>query len=29
VLDRVASFGPLQPYLDDPEIEDMLVNEPG
>jgi pilus assembly protein CpaF len=28
VLDRVAGFGPLQRYLDDPEIEEIWVNEP-
>ncbi|HEY4603031.1 MAG TPA: hypothetical protein VIH08_01690, partial [Blastococcus sp.] len=26
VLDRVAGFGPLQRYLDDPEIEEVWVN---
>src|SRR5881409_72074 len=26
VLDRVAGFGPLQRYLDDPEIEEIWVN---
>ena len=29
VLDRVAGFGPLQRYLDDPDIEEIWVNEPG
>jgi pilus assembly protein CpaF len=29
VLDRVAGFGPLQRYLDDPEVEEIWVNEPG
>src|SRR4051794_11012521 len=29
VLDRVAGFGPLQHYLDDPEVEEIWVNEPG
>ena len=29
VLDRVAGFGPLQRYLDDPQIEEIWVNEPG
>jgi Flp pilus assembly CpaF family ATPase len=29
VLERVAGFGPLQRYLDDPEIEEIWVNEPG
>src|SRR3712207_64746 len=28
VLDRVAGFGPLQRYLDDPEIEEIWINEP-
>ena len=28
VLDRVAGFGPLQRYLDDPEIEEIWVNQP-
>jgi Flp pilus assembly CpaF family ATPase len=27
VLDRVAGFGPLQRYLDDPDIEEIWVNE--
>ena len=27
VLDRVAGFGPLQRYLDDPEVEEIWVNE--
>jgi pilus assembly protein CpaF len=26
VLDRVAGFGPLQRYLDGPEIEEIWVN---
>ncbi|MGY1762282.1 hypothetical protein ACI79G_15195 [Geodermatophilus sp. SYSU D00779] len=26
VLDRVAGFGPLQRWLDDPEVEDIWVN---
>ncbi len=25
---RLAGFGPLQPYLDDPEVEEIWVNEP-
>ncbi|HET6561042.1 MAG TPA: ATPase, T2SS/T4P/T4SS family [Marmoricola sp.] len=25
---NVAGFGPLQPYLDDPEVEEIWVNEP-
>jgi pilus assembly protein CpaF len=29
VLDAVAGFGPLQPYLDDPTVEEIWVNEPG
>ncbi len=28
VLDSVAGFGPLQRYLDDPEIEEVWINEP-
>ena len=28
VLDEVAGFGPLQPYLDDPSVEEIWVNEP-
>lgn len=29
VLDRVAGFGPLQPLLDDPEVEEVWINTPG
>jgi pilus assembly protein CpaF len=29
VLDAVAGFGPLQPFLDDPAIEEIWINEPG
>jgi pilus assembly protein CpaF len=29
VYDAVAGFGPLQRYLDDPEVEELWVNEPG
>jgi pilus assembly protein CpaF len=29
VLDEVSGFGPLQPYLDDPSIEEIWINEPG
>ena len=29
VYDAVAGFGPLQQYLDDPEIEEVWINEPG
>jgi len=28
VMDAVAGFGPLQPYLDDPQVEEIWVNEP-
>jgi len=29
VLDSVAGFGPLQRWLDDPEVEEIWINEPG
>jgi pilus assembly protein CpaF len=29
VLDHVAGFGPLQPLLDDPEVEEIWINGPG
>jgi pilus assembly protein CpaF len=29
VLDDVVGFGPLQPFLDDPSIEEIWINEPG
>jgi pilus assembly protein CpaF len=29
VLDEVAGFGALQQYLDDPDVEEVWVNEPG
>ncbi len=29
VLDDVAGFGPLQPFLDDPDVEEVWINEPG
>ncbi len=29
VLDAVAGFGPLQPLLDDPLVEEIWINEPG
>jgi pilus assembly protein CpaF len=29
VLDEVAGFGPLQAYLDDPDVEELWINEPG
>ena len=25
---RLSGFGPLQPYLDDPEVEEVWVNSP-
>lgn len=28
VADAVAGFGPLQPYLDDPSVEEIWINEP-
>lgn len=28
ILDAVAGYGPLQQYLDDPEIEEIWINEP-
>jgi pilus assembly protein CpaF len=28
VTDAVAGFGPLQPYLDDPDVEEIWINEP-
>ena len=28
MLDAVAGFGPLQPYLDDPTVEEIWINEP-
>ncbi|AKU16256.1 CpaF family protein [Luteipulveratus mongoliensis] len=28
VLDAVVGYGPLQPYLDDPTIEEIWINEP-
>ena len=28
VLDAVAGFGPLQRYLDDPEVEEVWINAP-
>jgi pilus assembly protein CpaF len=27
--DAVCGFGPLQPYLDDPTVEEIWINEPG
>ncbi|AKT51448.1 CpaF family protein [Arsenicicoccus sp. oral taxon 190] len=29
ILDEVAGFGPLQPYFDDPRVEELWINEPG
>ena len=26
---RVSGFGPLQPFLDDPEVEEVWINSPG
>ena len=28
LLDSVSGFGPLQPYLDDPSVEEIWINEP-
>jgi pilus assembly protein CpaF len=28
LLDAVAGYGPLQPYLDDPSVEEIWINEP-
>jgi pilus assembly protein CpaF len=29
ILDRVAGLGPLQPLIDDPEVEEIWINGPG
>lgn len=29
LLDRVAGLGPLQPYMDDPNVEEIWINGPG
>lgn len=29
LIDRIAGYGPLQPLLDDPEVEEIWVNGPG
>jgi pilus assembly protein CpaF len=29
VVDRVAGLGPLQPFIDDPEVEEIWINGPG
>lgn len=28
LLDSVSGYGPLQPYLDDPHVEEIWINEP-
>ncbi len=28
VFDAVAGFGPLQQYFDDPEVEEIWINQP-
>src|SRR5690606_38406902 len=28
VVDAVAGFGPLQPYFEDPTVEELWINEP-
>jgi pilus assembly protein CpaF len=28
VIDSVAGYGPLQPYFDDPDVEEIWINEP-
>lgn len=28
VLDAISGFGPLQPFLDDPEVEEIWINDP-
>ncbi len=28
LVDAVAGFGPIQPYLDDPEVEELWINAP-
>ena len=28
LLARVSGFGPLQPFLDDPEVEEVWINSP-
>ncbi|MBW3086935.1 hypothetical protein KEM60_03164 [Austwickia sp. TVS 96-490-7B] len=28
IMDKVAGFGPLQPYLDDPAVEEIWINGP-
>jgi len=29
VADRVIGMGPLQPFFDDPDVEEIWINEPG
>ncbi len=29
LVESVSGFGPLQPYLDDPTVEELWINEPG
>jgi pilus assembly protein CpaF len=29
VADRIVGFGPLQPYFEDPTVEEIWINEPG
>jgi pilus assembly protein CpaF len=29
LVESVSGFGPLQPYLDDPTVEEIWINEPG
>jgi pilus assembly protein CpaF len=29
VADRVVGMGPLQPFFDDPDVEEVWINEPG
>ncbi|MFX0537818.1 CpaF family protein [Ornithinimicrobium sp. Y1847] len=29
LMESVAGYGPLQPYLDDPTVEELWINEPG
>ncbi len=29
IVDNIAGYGPLQPYLDDPAVEEIWINEPG
>lgn len=28
LVSRISGFGPLQPYLDDPEVEEIWINDP-